>query len=292
MTIDQIRGFCTVVEERSFSQAARRLHLTQPAISMQIKVLEEELQERLFDRAGRVLRLTQAGELLYARAQEVLRTLETVQHEIQELRGRVQGQLTVGCSDTISTYLLPEVLGRYMRQYADVRLTIHNKMSSEVVQMVLDCALDIGLATLPVQHPSLRVELLFERHDLAVCISSHPLAAQRRVALRELAQQRLLLLEPASRSRQWFDQALSEMGLQAGDFMELGSVEVLKAFARAGLGVAVVPAFAAPSGDDGLAAIPIQDLAPRQVGIITHAVRTLSPAARALVQALKHSHRI
>ena len=289
MTLDQLRGFCAVAQEESFSRAAKRLYVTQPAISMQVKALEQGLGEVLFDRTGKQPRLTEAGAILYAHATQILESLESAKHEIHELHGVVQGHLTIGCSDTISTYLLPPVLSHFVTTFPGVELTIHNKTSFEVAQMVRERTVDVGLATMPVGEEGLTEELLFECSDRAVCATTHPLAQATECRLDQLNQHRLLVLEQGSKSRQILDQVFREAGCTVANQMELGSIEVLKAFAQNGLGVAIVPAFAvrAEVESETLAEVVVQGLAKRRIGVVVHQSRPLSPAARAFLDQLR-----
>jgi len=291
MTLDQLKGFCAVAEERSFSKAARRMYLTQPAISMQIKALEQELAETLLDRGGREVLLTDAGRILYEHARSIFESIDAARHEIEELQGLARGHLVLACSDTLSTYALPPVLSRYSKDHPGVEVTILNKTSPEIVRLVLDREVELGLAMLPVTETGVVVEPLIEYRDTAACAPTHPLAAKSTVRLAELARHRLLLLEPGSRSRMLLDQAFEDAGIRPENVMGLGSVDVLKAFAAIGLGVAVIPEYAIQGrrGERRLSTLRIHGLAPRRIGAVIRADRTLPLVAQTFLASLKKS---
>jgi DNA-binding transcriptional LysR family regulator len=290
MEIQQLRGFVEVARERSFTKAARKLFVTQPAVSLQIKALEEEFGQVLIERSGRELRLTSAGEILYRRAITVMTELNTAREELEGLNEVVRGRVVVGTSDTYCTYILPEVLEAFRLAHPEVSLEIRNKMSSEVGQLVLEDRADLGLATLPVGHRSLHTEVLFDRRDALICQTEHPLATRKRVCLQTVAAQPLLVLEQGSRSRELLEHAFRESGLHLEALMDLGSIEVIKRFVEIGFGVAVVPLVAVQRevSEGRLAAVPIQGLPARPVGIVTHRGRSLSAAALAFLELLKN----
>ncbi len=207
MDLCQLRGFYEIARQGSFTRAADKLFLTQPAISLRVKALEEELGEILFERRRKSIRLTPAGEVLFRRVQEVFDRLEVAREEIAALQHVLRGRLVIGTSDTNCTYLLPTPLQEFREQYAEVELDIHNRMSAEMGQMVLDHAVDSGLATLPVKHRDLVREKLFERIDVLLCRPDHPLAKRKYVRLQEVVEYPLLALERGSTSRRLMDEA-------------------------------------------------------------------------------------
>ena len=289
MELQQLRGFVEVARTHSFTQAARRLFVTQPAVSLQIKALEEELGQVLLERSGRTPRLTPAGEILYRHAVSMLTELNATREELEGLNEVLRGRVVVGTSDTYCTYILPEVLQAFRVAYPQVTLEIRNKMSSEVGQLVLEDRVDLGLATLPVRHRSLDAELLFHRRDVLICPLGHPLATRKWVRLQTVAAEPLLVLEHGSRSRELLEHAYRESGLHLEAVMDLGSIEVIKQFVEIGFGVAVAPLVAVQRevSEGRLAAVPIRELPARPVGIVTHRGRSLSAAAAAFFELLK-----
>jgi DNA-binding transcriptional LysR family regulator len=288
MELHQLRGFYEISRERSFTRAAGKLFLTQPAISLQIKALEEELGEILFERQ-RGLRLTSAGEVLYRHAQEVFWRLERVREEISGVRQVLQGRLAIATSDTICSYMLPSVLGTFRIKHPQVEIDIRNKISSEVGRLVLENEVDFGLATLPLKPRGLKAEVLWQRRDLLICPPGHPLAGRKWVRLATLSAYPMLGLERGSVSRRLLEQDFRAAGVEWPDGMNLGSIDVMKRLVAVGLGVAVVPQMAVrqevAAGD--LAAVEVRGLKTRPVGLVEHSGRSRSPAAEAFVGMLR-----
>ena len=152
MDLHQLRGFYEIARTRSFTRAADKLFLSQPAISLQIKALEDELGKALFDRKRREIRLTEAGEVLFKYVQQIFDGLEDARNEIAALDKEVSGRLVVGTSDTNCTYILPDALEEFRRCYPGVDLDIRNRISPEIAKLVATDEVDIGLVTLPVRH--------------------------------------------------------------------------------------------------------------------------------------------
>ncbi len=293
MELFALRGFVAVVEEESFTRAAQRVFVTQPAVSMQIKSLEDELGEPLLERDGRKVRLTEAGRILYECAKTALDVLDSAGERIQDLGGLKRGRLSLGCSDTLSTHVLVPILSAFAQQYPTLELTVHNKTSLQIMQLTLSSDLDCGLITLPCSEPGLSVEPLFEYREMAVVCSSHPLAKQSGVALDQLAQHRLLLLERSTKSRMLLEQEFLAAGTDPCATMEVGSVQMQKAFAQIGLGVGIVPEYSLADElrADTLCALNVADLPARQIGLITRSARVLSLAARTFIDILRERFR-
>jgi DNA-binding transcriptional LysR family regulator len=289
MDFYQLRSFCEIARQGSFTRAADKLFLTQPALSLQVRALEEELEEALFERVPNRLRLTMAGELLYRHAQEVLARLEVARGEISALRRELRGRLVLATSDTNCTYVLPGVLQGFRAEHPQVEIEIRNKMSPEVARLVLDHEVDLGLATLPVRHRDLVTEELFARSDAAICPPGHPLAARKRVRLQEVLKYPLLALEQGSTSRRFLEEVCRQAQVELHPAMDLGSIEVLKRFVEIGMGVALVPQVAVAEEVEAgrLHAVEVRDLPRRAVGLVEHRRRRRSPAAAAFVDLLK-----
>ena len=289
MDLNQLRSFYEVTRERSFTRAADKLFLTQPAISLQIKALEEELGESLFERLRRNLRPTPAGEILCGHAQAIFAQVEVARQEIAALRDEVRGLLAIGTSDTNCTYILPGVLQEFTENYPGVEFDIRNKTSPEVLRLVLENEVDFGLATLPVGHRDLVSETLFERRDVLICRPDHPLGERKYVRLQEVADHPLLALEQSSTSRRLMDDAFRQTGVSPRVAMSLGSIEVIKQFVEIGMGMALVPQVAVGEEVQAgrLVAIRVRGLEIRAIGLVEHRKKRRSPAAEAFLHTLK-----
>ena len=287
--LQQLRGFFEVVREGSFTRAASKLFVTQPAISQQVKALEEEIGEALIERTRKTPRLTPAGEILFRRARSVFSHLDGAVDEIHALRSVLRGAVTIGTSDTNCMYVLPAVLDRFRTEYPQVEVVVLNKTSSEVNQLVLDDAVDFGLVTLPARNRDLTTEPLFTRQDTMICPLGHPLAGRRSVGLKTIASQPLLALKHGSRSRSILEEAFRETGEEIIVAMNLGSVEVIKRFVEIGFGIAIVPRIAVQREiEEGtVAAVSVRGMKPREIGLVLHRTRGRSAAASAFIAIAK-----
>jgi DNA-binding transcriptional LysR family regulator len=289
MEFIQLRSFALIARERSVTRAAVRLGLTQPALSLQIKALEAELGEALFARQRRQMRLTPAGEVLYRHVQTVLATLEEARAEVASLRQLLRGHLALATSDTNSAYVLPVVLQQFRALYPQVRLDIRNRMSSQVLHLVLEHEVEFGIATLPLVHRQVTTELLFHREEVVICPPDHPLSQASVLSLAQVSPYPLLVLSPGSTSRRLLDTAFAQAGVAMQVAMNLGSIDVLKRFVAIGLGVAIVPrVVVAEEAQHGhLVAVPIQDLPARQIGLVERKDTRRSLAATAFLHLLR-----
>ena len=289
MDLYQLRSFYETVREQSFTRAADKLFLTQPAISLQIKALESELDEVLLERNRRQIRPTPAGEILFAHAKEVLARLEKARDDIAALKQVLRGRLAIGTSDTNCTYILPNLLAEFRARYPAVELDIRNRMSPEVSNLVLNDEVDFGLATLPVKHRDLVSESLFERRDVLICHPDHVLGKRHRIGLKQLVEYPFLVLERGSTSRQLLDEVFQREGLALQVEMTLGGIEIIKRYVEIGLGVALVPEVAveAEVAAEKVRAIQVNGLAKRQIGLIEHRQRRRSRATEAFLALLR-----
>jgi DNA-binding transcriptional LysR family regulator len=270
MNLEQLRGFYTVVQEGSFTKAAKKLFRTQPAISSQIKLLEDELGEQLFQRIGKTIRLTQAGEILRRHVSYIFDHLDIAQNQIQELHGLQRGRLVIGSSDTMTIYILPQILKTYRQRYPNIEIAIRNKTSLEVAELVLEGVVDFGIVTLPIENEMLRMEVLCTYPDVVICPIDHPLANQKVVSLVDLSLYPLLLLEPGSNTRRFLEESFATHDIQLHSAMDLGSIDVIKQMVAIGLGVSIVPLYAVRADTDveGLVVLPLKKLPQRQIGVI------------------------
>ncbi|MGC3996877.1 MAG: LysR family transcriptional regulator [Anaeromyxobacter sp.] len=292
---DQLLAFVAVARERGFSRAAQRLGRTQSAVSQAIARLEADVGARLFLRRGRTTELTEAGRVLLARAQRVLDEMAGARASLQALGELREGLLTVGTSDTLAYYVLPPVLAAFRGRYPGVDLRLVNRPSPATAEQVVERTVDVGVITLPLPadlrvggRPILervRVEPLAAQDEVAICPPGHPLARRRRAPLEALAAHPLLLLDRSTAARAQLDAALARAGVAPTVAMEMSSVEVLKRLVELGLGVSVVPALAVAREVTAgvLAAVPLQGLEPRSVGLVTPAAGALPQAAAAFV---------
>jgi len=263
--------------------------LTQPAVSLQVKALEGKLGTRLFERRGKQVLLTEAGRLLYTRVKEILDLVQRTKQDIEALGELKTGHLRVGTSETNCAYILPPVIQAFREAYPGVEIRLTDRMSGEVVRLVLEGTVDFGLATLPVSEPRVVTRPLFAREDVVIVGAEHELGSHRRVRLEDVVLHPMLMLEQGSTSRELLDRVLMQANLQAVVSMELGSIEVIKRFVEIGQGVAIVPEVAAREEVQSvrLQAISVVDLPVRQVGLVQRLSGHLSRAAEVFLEFLE-----
>ena len=289
MTIDQLRTVQAIVRERGFSRAARKLFITQPALSMQIKALEEELGEPVFERTSKRVVLTEAGRMLYEHANSILAELALARQEIDEIKGLSRGTLAIGCSDTLTRYFLLPVLSRFSGEYPGIRVRVWNKTTPQIAQMVLAGEAQIGVVTMPVEREGVSVQIVGTYDEVAICSPACELAEKASVDLTGLSCVPLLLLEPGTRSRDRLERSFADAGVVLRSFMDLGSVEVQKDLARIGAGVAIVPhlAVADELARRVLVGIPIKGLPEREIAVILRKSRRLPSATAAFLSIME-----
>lgn len=289
MDLEQLKGFYFTARFRSFTAAAKKLYLTQPAISLKVKALEEEVGEKLIERVRRSIRLTAAGQVLYDHAEDLLgkfEELERVAHDLKELE---RGRLAIGASDTTSIYFLPELLKEFRSEHPHVELEIQSEFSSNVVEKVIDRDVDVGVVTLPQEHPRLEVVQLFSQRLVCIVDKGHRFCDLKAVRLADLADEPLILLGKSSLTRQRIDASLARAATRLRVVLELSSFEIIKHYVAAGHGISLVPERAVELLLPGLAAIALRTRIRIDVGAIYRADRALSRPARVFLErALAH----
>lgn len=242
----RLRVFREVANQASFRRAAEALYITQPAVTQQIKALEEELGARLFDRSGGIVRLTAAGEVLLRHAGEAEATLNRAVEEIGALEGEVRGALRIAASTTIAQYVLPRLLAEFARQHQGVRLELESENTQRVVEAVASGEAPIGLIEGPAHKQELRVERWLEDELMLVVPSGHAWAGKE-ISLSALGSAKLVVRERGSGTREVLEDALKRAGApiqRAQIAMELSSTEAILACIEAGLGVGFASRFA------------------------------------------------
>lgn len=286
MTLIQLQSLCLIAREGSFSRAADKLFVTQPALSMQMKALERELGQELLDRSGNRVTLTHAGAVLVERVKSPLADLDDAVQAVSRVGGLEHGILSIGSSDTIGEFFLLPILARFAERHPGISIVVHNKPTVQLGELVMDNVAEVGLITLPVGTPQLASRPVFSYRELALCTREHPLSSQQATTLKQLAGHRLLLLPHGTRSRMLQERDLARAGVVPSSVMELGSVHLQKAFASYGLGVAIVPEYAVRTevSNGTIVGVGVKGLSTRSVGIIYREKRPFSAAARAFLE--------
>jgi LysR family transcriptional regulator, transcriptional activator of the cysJI operon len=238
----RLKVFRTVAQKRSFRLAADALYLTQPAVTLQVKALEDEVGIQLFDRSGKTIVLTQAGVLLLRHAEQIARLAYAARQELAELKGPDHGELQVGASTTIAQYVLPKLVGEFVKRDAGIEISIVSGNNDKVVHDLLEGKIMLGLIEGPTRQPLLMTER-FLADEIVVIVPAHHRWADKVVTVQELARAPLIVREEGSGTRRVVEAAMRDAGIRLKDltiFMQLDSTEAVKAAVEAGLGVGFV----------------------------------------------------
>ena len=285
MNLEQLRTFREVAIRGGFGRAAQALYLTQSAVSMQIAALERELGVRLFERQGRHIALTEAGQVLLGYATHITTLTEECKRAIDQTRPGVTS-LVVGTSPTVGNYVLPdflgpEVLARFRAQHPGVRVALEVAPSPQIAWRLVTGSLDVGLVEGPVMAPEL-TQQPFLIDTLALIVPpGHRWVGRDGVDPQELAAEPFVVFERGSGVRQIVDARLGERGVHLRPVLEVASPETIKAAVRAGLGVSIVPTRTARLELTAgvLHAIPLRSISlEQQIRIVRRADRPASPA--------------
>lgn len=243
MDTRQLAAFCAVVERRSFSQAAERLGVTQPAVSLQVRALEKRLGTQLLDRSGRRVEPTEAGWRLYRGAQRMLALEGQLVAEVAASgEGEIAGDLVLGASTGPAAVAIPVALAEFQRQNPDVRVFLTVSDTHSVVERVAARELELGIVGAARRHRGVRFEPFFSDQVILACPPSHAFAG-RTITLDELRQERLILMQEGAGVRQVVEDALRRQGVRLRDLdvrLELGLQESVRRAVEAGYGVTFI----------------------------------------------------
>ena len=288
MDTRQLAAFCEVVERRSFSEAAAKLGVTQPAVSQQVRALEQRLGAQLLDRSGRRVEPTEAGLRLYRGAQRLLSMEEQLLEELGEPEGPLHGALQIGASTGPAAIVLPLLLCEFQRKNPELHVELSVSDTQSVVELVADRRLELGIVGAARRHRSVAFEPFFLDEVILVTPPAHPFAAKT-VDLDELAKGPLILMQQGAGVRQMVEDELRKSGRKLRDLdapLELGLQESVRSAVQAGYGVSFISRRAVESdlasGTLAEARVRGLDLA-RQISIARAAGRAGSSAAQAFV---------
>lgn len=269
----RLQVFYTVAKQLSFTKAADILYMTQPAVTFQVKQLEEHFNTRLFERSHGKISLTPVGELVLGYSERILALSGEMEARVGELTGQVTGPLMIGASTTIAEYQLPRILGEFKARFPQVqaRLTVAN--SETIAAKVADHSLDVGLIEAPSHDPNLTTLACCEDELVMICAPTHALAAHESVTARDIADQPYVSREHGSGTREVVDEFFKDHGVNPDDLhieMELGSREAIKGAVEADLGVAIMSAstVAKELQLGTLVAVPLSPRLTRQLSMV------------------------
>ncbi|MBL8836405.1 MAG: LysR family transcriptional regulator [Alphaproteobacteria bacterium] len=287
LNLDQLDSFADVVSLGSFSAAAARRGLSQPAISLQIRALERRLGVRLVERVGKRAQATAAGRDLLAHARRLADEADAAVTRMQGFRAGTRGRVRVGTGATACIYLLPPILGALRAAHPEIEIIVETGNSPEILDAVEANALDVALVTLPAARRALAVRPL--RPDpFAAILPARPRVAASALRPADFAERPLILYEPRGATRAVIDAWLIAGGVQPRPAMELGSVEAIKKLVEAGLGWSILPAVTVAGAQGrGLQVRPLAPALGRTLGLAMRRDKVVDRPLRALLTGLQ-----
>lgn len=284
-----LRALEAVARHGSFSRAARELKLTQPAVSMQVGVLEKRLGLPLLERVGKRAFPTRAGEVLLAHAGRAFRELDAAVEQVQQLRGIVAGRLRLGTSASISIYLLPPVLRRFRVRYPETELFVVTGNASDITRSVVANELDVGIVSLPVREREVAVAPFYRDELVAIAAADGGRRPPRSVRPAELAREPLILFEQGATLRRVIDEWFHRAGVAPRTPMEMGNTEAIKKLVETGLGWSVTSWFSVKAEVRAgvLRAVALDPPLFRQLGLVRRRDKPETPALAAFLGELE-----
>jgi LysR family transcriptional regulator, hydrogen peroxide-inducible genes activator len=283
MEIHQLRYFVAVADEGSFSRAAAKVRVAQPSLSQQIRKLEAEVGQPLFDRLPRSVVLTEAGRCLIDYARQILASIGDARRSVDELKDEISGRLAVGAIPTIAPYILPELVGKFQKHFPEVSLEIVEDVTGGITRRVEAGELDVALASTCQQSPTLRRESLGNEPLLVLVPQGHPLAKKTLVGLDDLKSQRFLLLHEMHCLSQQVHHLLESRRLRPEIALAGSQLGTIANLVAAEIGVSIVPQMMVKHrATSGCVSLPFAPPVPeRELNLLYNPLRFQSKAAAA-----------
>ncbi len=243
MEIRQLKAFLAIAEAKTFTAGARQVNITQAAISMQIRQLEESVGLPLFTRTPRRVILTEAGEMLINRARKIIREHSAALAEIAEIAGAEHGRLRIGAaSATFATTQLPLILERLKNKFPNAQITVNSGTSSALVDKIMHGEIDVAFVSLPVETSNIQTDLLFSDEIVAIASPQHPLAKEKFISAVQLAGEQLILGEKGGNTRRMIDDFFTAANVRPNVVMELSRQEAISKMVENKMGVGMAGA--------------------------------------------------
>ncbi|MFZ6008308.1 MAG: selenium metabolism-associated LysR family transcriptional regulator [Nitrospirota bacterium] len=244
----KLKVFCTVAETKSFSKTSEIIHLTQPAVSLQIQALEEIYETKLFDRSSSFINLTPAGEILYKYAKDILNLYAEAEKEIGKITGLIKGSITIGASTTIGNYVLPTVIADFKKTHPKIKINVFIGNTKRIVDLLNSGGVDIGLVEGETSKHKMKTDPIITDELTFIVPPFHPWAKKKVVSILEVTKEPFILREEGSGTRQMIEKYLLSHGINTGDMriaLVLGSTESIKEAVESGMGISIVSKWAA-----------------------------------------------
>ena len=293
MDFDQLTTFVQVAKLKSFSKAGQKVFRSQSAVSAQIRQLEQAYKAKLLDRSAKSVELTPAGEVLFEYAERLLRLRDESMQIVADRGSVVQGPVTFGANEATCLYLLPDILSEFKRRYPLVHISIYRNFSHKILQRLEEGSLDLGIVTLPLKSPNLKMHVI-NRDRLRFMVSSkNPLAQRSNVTLEEIAAAPLIFPKTGY-TRQVLDKLFRPHRSRLQVAMELPSIGMIKTFVAADVGISIISeSFArdqVKSGEVKLLNVEGVDLW-RELALVYRRDRSLPRAVQSLINMIRESRK-
>lgn len=243
----KLKVFCTVAETKSFSKTSEIIHLTQPAVSLQIQALEELYETKLFDRSSGSITLTPAGEILYKYAKQILTLYAEAAKEISRITGLIKGCVKIGAGTTVGNYILPAVAVDFKKRHPKIRVSVSIGNAKKILEMLSSSMIDFGIISEMPGKSKFVVEPIISDELCVICSSEHPLSNQKSVSIYDVVKEPFVIREEGSSTRVIIEKFLAEHGLSISDLhisLILGSTGCIKEAVERGIGLSIVSKWA------------------------------------------------
>lgn len=290
MDLAQLEIFLSIAEEKSFSRAAEKMLRTQPALSIAIKRLEEELGETLFDRSSKSGTLTEAGKILLSYAQRMINMREEAKESIGELRGMFRGRLTIGANESTSLYVLPKLLLEYRKRHPQIKIEVYRNVSEKIPLELVERNLDFGFLSFDPMHPSLQSVEIY-RDELALIVPpKHRLAGKKQITVKELGEEQFVAHNVKTPARTRIFELFAQHRTPLNICIELATLETIKAFVALNAGIAILPRLAVKEelNSGKLVEVPVKGMKiEKNLRLVYRREASLSHAAKSFLEIVK-----
>ncbi len=290
MQIESFRVFRDLVESQSFSKAAQLNDITQSAVSQQIRTVEERFRVPLIERNSKRFALTREGGIMYQASKEIIAQFDSLQHQFNEMRNIVSGNIRIATVYSIGLHELPPYIKKFLKEFPNVNVHVEYRRSNQVYEDVQTGTSDLGLVAFPAQKKNLKTEAFKKDRLVAIVAPAHPLAGKTKIDLTELAPYKMIGFEPDIPTRRAVDKMFREAGYEPKPVMEFDNIETVKRAVEIDAGISIVPhaTIEQEAKSRSLAAIEFKGQPYyRPLGIIYKQGRVLSPAMKRFLKTLR-----
>ncbi|KAB2648872.1 MAG: LysR family transcriptional regulator [Verrucomicrobia bacterium] len=290
MQIESLKVFCDLAETESFTKAAQINSVTQSAVSQQISSLERQFKSLLIERSKKKFRLTREGQVLYDFSKQIIQTYSELQNKLQEIKNIISGMIRVSTIYSIGLHDLPPYIKRFLKEHPTVHVHVEYRRANQVYDDVNSNVVDLGLVAYPDKDPKLEIISLRKDPLVVICHPLHPLAKQKSIKLKAIADQKFIAFEPDIPTRKAIDKVLREQSIGVKTVMEFDNIETVKRAVEIDAGLSIVPlgTIGQEISKQTLVAITIEDAELyRPLAAIHKKGKVLTPAMRHFINVVK-----